>query len=90
MLERLAITVERVVIDDLSNGTYYATLHLLRDSERFGIDARPSDAIAVGLRADAPLFVTEAVMSTSGEVVADDAEEPDGEPEEGPGAADSD
>jgi bifunctional DNase/RNase len=75
MLERLGIAVERVVVDDLANGTYYATLHLRRDGERFGVDARPSDAIALGIRADAPLFVTDAVMRAGGEVIADDGEQ---------------
>ncbi|NIM05658.1 MAG: hypothetical protein GTO55_05580, partial [Armatimonadetes bacterium] len=49
--ETLGAKVEKVVIDDLWNGTYYAKLHLSLDGETLSIDARPSDAIALALRA---------------------------------------
>jgi bifunctional DNase/RNase len=81
VMERLGISVERVVVDDLSNGTYYATLYLQRNGERFGVDSRPSDAIALGLRAESPVFVSEEVMTQAGEVIAE--EEDHAEPDEG-------
>jgi bifunctional DNase/RNase len=49
--------VERVVVTDLRDGTYYATLLLRAGRQRVEIDARPSDAIAIALRARAPIFV---------------------------------
>src|SRR6185436_12702271 len=49
--------VERVVVTDLRAGTYYATLSLRAGRRRVEIDARPSDAIAIALRAHAPIFV---------------------------------
>jgi len=49
--------VERVVVTDLRDGTYYATLGLRTGGRRVEIDARPSDAIAIALRARAPIFV---------------------------------
>ena len=81
MMERLGISLERIVIDDLSNGKYYATLHLRRAGSRFGLDSRPSDAIALGLRAQAPIFVAEAIMCEAGQVVSQEDEvESEGEP----------
>ena len=60
--ETLGARVEKVVIDDLWNDTYYSKIHLFMDGEHLTIDARPSDAIALALRADAPLYASEAVM----------------------------
>ena len=67
LLERLGATVERAVIDDIWQSTFYAKLTLARDSEVFDIDCRPSDAINIALRAHAPLYVAEAVIETSQE-----------------------
>lgn len=51
-----------VVITDLADNTYYAKIHLLYQDSEFSIDARPSDAIAVALRAEAPIFAQEGVL----------------------------
>ncbi len=67
MLERLGGKLEKVVVDDLWNGVYYAKLHLAVDGERLTIDGRPSDAVALALRVRAPLYVTEEVMAASRE-----------------------
>ncbi len=54
----------RVEITRLADQTFFALLHLQRDDgEALEIDARPSDAIAIALRADAPIFVAEEVLS---------------------------
>ena len=58
--------VERVVVTELRKGTYYAVLTLVRAGERVEIDARPSDAIALALRAGAPIFVREALLAEAG------------------------
>ncbi len=60
--ETLGAKLQKVVIDDLWNNTYYAKLHFLFDGETLTIDSRPSDAIALALRADAPLYASEQVM----------------------------
>jgi uncharacterized protein len=57
--------VERVVVTDLREGTYYATLMLRSGDGRVDIDARPSDAIAIALRTDAPIFVREHLFDES-------------------------
>ena len=62
MLERLGARLERVVIDGLVDGTFFATLHLYRGEEEVVADARPSDAIALLLRMNASLYVNDEVM----------------------------
>ena len=66
--------VERVVVSDLRDGTYYATLLLGGDGETTEVDARPSDAIAVAIRAKAPIFVSEEVLDKAA-ILSDDAEQ---------------
>lgn len=61
-LEHLGAGVERVVICDLRENTFYALIHLLRKEERLTVDARPSDAIALALRTDAPIYVLRSVL----------------------------
>ncbi|MCD5402081.1 bifunctional nuclease family protein [candidate division NPL-UPA2 bacterium] len=63
-IEQLGATVERIVIDNLEKGTFFAKLMLRTVAgEEVRVDARPSDAIALALRANAPIFVEEEVLS---------------------------
>jgi bifunctional DNase/RNase len=62
-IEQLDAKVARSVIDDLRDDTYYAKLVLKRGKEEIAIDARPSDAITLALKADAPIYVAEKVMN---------------------------
>lgn len=61
-LEGLGARVEKIVISDLKDSTFFALIHVLRDQGGVAIDARPSDAIALALRTDAPIFVLRSVM----------------------------
>ena len=54
--------VDRVVVSDLKDNTFYALIHLTVRGERVTIDARPSDAIALALRTRAPIMVDEKVI----------------------------
>jgi bifunctional DNase/RNase len=63
ILTRLGGNVEKVIIDDLWHDTYYAKIYVAVDGQTIEIDSRPSDAIALGLRAKAPIFMAEAVLS---------------------------
>jgi len=54
--------VDRVVVSDLKDNTYFAVIHLTVRGEPVAVDARPSDAIALALRARAPIFVEEKVI----------------------------
>jgi len=55
-------TVDRVVVSDLREHTFYAIIHITRRGERLAIDARPSDAIALALRTRAPILVEDVVF----------------------------
>jgi uncharacterized protein len=62
MLDQLGARVEKIVISDLKESTFFAVIHVQQDGRSVGIDARPSDAIALALRADAPIFVLRSVL----------------------------
>ena len=57
--------VLKVVINNLQENTFYAQIHLRLDGKSFTIDSRPSDAIALALRMEAPVFVEETVLEKS-------------------------
>jgi bifunctional DNase/RNase len=62
LLAELGATLRRVVIADLRGGTFYAYLELEQGRETIFVDARPSDAIALSMRARAPIFVDAKVL----------------------------
>ena len=57
--------VDRVVVSDLKENTFYAIVHLTVRGERVAVDARPSDAIALALRTRAPILVEETVIENA-------------------------
>ena len=57
--------VDRVVVCDLKDNTFYAIIHLTVRGERVAVDARPSDAIALALRTRSPILVEEAVIENA-------------------------
>ncbi|HET9361978.1 MAG TPA: bifunctional nuclease family protein [Vicinamibacterales bacterium] len=57
--------VDRVVVSDLKDNTYFAIIHLTVRGERVAVDARPSDAIALALRTRSPILVEEAVIDSA-------------------------
>jgi bifunctional DNase/RNase len=65
LLSELETKVERIVINDLRDNTFFARIHLLRGDTRWNVDSRPSDAIALALRVDAEIFVEEDVLEKS-------------------------
>ena len=65
ILKLLKAEVIRVEIHDLRNNTFFANLHLRLHGEPIVVDARPSDAIAIALRAGAPIFVEDRVIDKS-------------------------
>jgi len=58
-------TLQKVVVSELRDDTFYALLWLERDGEVFAVDTRPSDALALALRLDCPIFVEDEVLKTS-------------------------
>jgi uncharacterized protein len=71
MFDRLEVEVARVVISDLIDNTFYASLYLLQNSKEFHIDSRPSDAIAIAIRIGAPIFVEEDVIAKQDSSIVD-------------------
>ena len=65
VLQSLEVTVKRIEISDLRDNTFFANILLEAKGKEFSIDARPSDAIALGLRTQAKLFVSKKVIEKS-------------------------
>ncbi|HYB52870.1 MAG TPA: bifunctional nuclease family protein [Thermoanaerobaculia bacterium] len=78
VLGALGTRVDRVVINELKDNTFFARIHLTRGDAHFDIDSRPSDAIALALRSRAEIFVEQDVLDKSKNLRAD-AGEPDPE-----------
>ena len=73
-------TVTKIVVNDLKDRTFFATIFLSIQGQELEIDSRPSDAIAVALRVKAPIYVTEDVLERAGSVdtsTQQAAEDPD-------------
>lgn len=62
----LGMKITQVVVTDVQNNTYYATIHLSSNGLERTVDARPSDAIALALRAKCPIYVTQDVLKRRG------------------------
>lgn len=86
VLEELEIEVERVVITELRQSTYFAELQLRDGTTRRTVSSRPSDAVAVAVRTGSPLFVSDELMDSEGIYLAidgnDDEETDEDNPEE--------
>jgi bifunctional DNase/RNase len=65
VIEELQGRVERVVITDLRENTFFALIHVSRNGKSVAIDARPSDAMALALRSNVPILVEEIVLEKS-------------------------
>lgn len=71
VLQHMDTQVEKIVVTELKENTFYALIHLRRDGQSLTIDSRPSDAIALALRTDAPIFVEEEVVQNSRNITLD-------------------
>lgn len=65
ILDRLEAKISMVVINDVIDGTYYAELHIWHHGQELVIDSRPSDAITMAIRTEAPIYLTERVAQDS-------------------------
>jgi hypothetical protein len=77
LIEKMGARITKVVIDDLWNEVFFAKLHLRLDGRTIAVDARPSDAIALALRAGSPLFCEGSVLAAAGESASSYREGPD-------------
>jgi bifunctional DNase/RNase len=65
LLNHLRAKVTKIVVTELKDNTFYALIFLTVDGKTITVDSRPSDAIALALRTDSPIFVTDDVISKS-------------------------
>ena len=91
-LQRLGVRVERVVISELADETYHARIHLQRDGFEVEVDARPSDALALAVRAEVPIYAADEVLAQAAlssdpdeDAAGDDDDAPEDEGEAGEG-----
>lgn len=81
VMEKVNVKVNKIEVCDLKNNTYYALIHITHDGKEINIDARPSDALALSLRMNAPIFVEEEVIEKSQQI--DLKAQPDDKSKEG-------
>lgn len=91
LLGELGVTLERVLISDLKDSTYFAEIILSHGDKALILDARPSDAIALALRASAPIYVVQKVVDQARIAIeASSAPAENKEPGAGEGQAEAD
>jgi bifunctional DNase/RNase len=61
-IKQLGATIEKIVVDDLHNHTFFAKIHIRQGKQKVIVDSRPSDAIALGVATETPIFVAEHVF----------------------------
>lgn len=69
IIDALQGKVVRVVVSDLTKDTYYAKIYLEANNNVVGIDARPSDSVALAIRVKSPVYVADSIMDTNGLVL---------------------
>lgn len=75
VVETLGATVDRVDVVELKDSVYFADLQLSREKETFHVSTRPSDAIALAVRAGAQVFVSSQVLADAGIEFSEESEE---------------
>lgn len=71
-LEKLSISIEKIVVNDVRNNTFYALIHCRHNENPLVIDSRPSDAIALALRMNSPIYVEDDVVQKAHSLKFDD------------------
>jgi len=75
MIRQMDARVTRIVISELRESTFYAMIHMQFAEKAVTIDARPSDALALALRTEAPIFVDQAVLDQARTISSEDTQE---------------
>jgi uncharacterized protein len=75
ILEDLGVTVSRIVVTELREGTFYAQLDMARNGDSLEVSSRPSDAIALAVRMAIPIFANEDVLSEASILIPGDEDE---------------
>ena len=75
MIDQLSVRVDRVVITDLKDSTFYAVIELEQNGNKIEISSRPSDAIALAVRTNVPIFGAQSVLDEAAIEIRDDEEQ---------------
>jgi uncharacterized protein len=75
--EQMSVNITEILISDLKEGVFYSKIMCTDGDKEFELDARPSDAIAIGLRFGVPIYTVESVLSEAGIILSDLEEEED-------------
>ncbi|HSL12170.1 MAG TPA: bifunctional nuclease family protein [Actinomycetota bacterium] len=75
MLEDLAVQVRRIVVTELRESTFFATIEMQRETATFEISSRPSDAIALAVRMAVPIFASEEVLEEAAILIPGEEDE---------------
>jgi bifunctional DNase/RNase len=65
MLEQLGASISRITVTELRENTFYAQITVVQDGQEVDVDSRPSDAIALAIRAEEPIFAADDVIAES-------------------------
>ena len=72
LLTSLTAEVQKVIIEEIKDNTFYAKIHIKNNNDTLILDARPSDSIALALRANAPIFIAKAIIDEAGIAMKDE------------------
>jgi len=75
LLEEIGVSVDRIVITELRDGTFYAVIQMQQNGSSYEVSSRPSDAIALAVRVNVPVFANEEVLTEASIVIRDDEEQ---------------
>ncbi len=76
VIDSLGVTIDSIIVSDLKSDTFYAKIILTADGEQIEIDSRPSDALALAVRADVPIYVDETVLEKAGILLDEETGKP--------------
>jgi len=75
LLDEIGVQVEKILITELRDSIFYATIEMTRNGTKFEVSSRPSDAIALAVRGSVPIFASEDVLTEASIDVPDDEEQ---------------
>jgi uncharacterized protein len=75
LLETMGVRIDKILITELKEGTFYATLQMSHNGTNWEVSSRPSDAIALAVRINAPIFAAEEVLNEASILIRDDEEQ---------------
>ena len=76
VIDSLGVTIDSIIVNDIKNDTFYAKVILNVNGEQMQIDSRPSDALALAVRAEAPIYADEAVLEKAGLLLDEETGKP--------------